>query len=229
MAKQPKMTEPDTTLAAPAFSFYKSDIVTLLVGPDERELVVYESCITRNSDFFRAAMKKEWAEGQTRTIKLPEEHCLETLTHYLNYAYSQKLPTDRITAVASTGFPGGTWTVLAKIYVLGESMLDQSVQNAVIKEFVRLPRLTCEANKTNKSWYPSAEAISLIYDGTTAESPARRLMVDYHVVRGYETWLGSHCHPAFLLDLAKALQKKITSLAPLTFRSTYIAADDYLT
>lgn len=82
------MTEPDATLAAPLFSFNKSDIVTLLAGPDEHELIVYESCITRNSDFFRAAMKKEWTEGQTRTIKLPEESCIETLTHYLNYAYS---------------------------------------------------------------------------------------------------------------------------------------------
>lgn len=230
MTKQVKMAEPNTTLAAPTFSFHKSDIVTLLAGPDESELIVYESCITRNSDFFRAAMKKEWTEGQTRTIKLPEEHCLETLTHYLNYAYSQKLPTDRITAVASTGFPEGTWTTLANIYVLGERMIDQSVQHAVIKEFVRLPKLSCEANKNKKSWPPNAEAIGLIYDGTTEGSPARRLMVDYHVARGYESWLGSHCHPAFLLDLAKALQNKITTGASFSsFRYAVLAADDYLT
>jgi hypothetical protein len=224
------MAEPDATLAAPLFSFNKSDVVTLLAGPDEHELIVYESCITRNSDFFRAAMKKEWTEGQTRTIKLPEEDCIETLTHYLNYAYSQKLPTDRITAVASTGFPEGTWTTLANIYVLGERMLDQSVQHAVIKELTRLPKLTCEANKSNKSFSPNAEAISLIYDGTTAGSPARRLMVDYHVARGYESWLGAHHHAAFVLDLAKALQNKITSGASYSsFRSAVLAADDYLT
>lgn len=230
MTKQVKMAEPNTTLAAPTFSFHKSDTVTLLAGPDEHELVVYESCITRKSDFFRAAMKKEWTEGQTRTIKLPEEHCLETLTHYLNYAYSQKLPTDRVMAVRSTGSPEGTWTTLANIYVLGERMLDQSVQQAVIKEFIRLPKLACEANKNNKSWSPNTEAISLIYDGTTAGSPARRLVVDYHVARGYESWLGSHCHPTFLLDLAKALQNKIiTGASSSSFRSVALAADDYLT
>lgn len=224
------MAELDATLAAPLFSFNKSDVVTLPAGPDEHELIVYESCITRNSDFFRAAMKKEWTEGQTRTIKLPEEDCIETLTHYLNYAYSQKLPTDRITAVASTGFPEGTWTTLANIYVLGERMLDQSVQHAVIKELIRLPKLTCEANMSNKSFSPNAEAISLIYDGTTAGSPARRLMVDYHVARGYESWLGAHHHAAFVLDLAKALQNKITSGASYSsFRSAALAADDYLT
>ena len=224
------MAEPSTTLEKPLLSFTKSDVVTIIAGPDEHELIVYESCITRNSDFFKAAMKKEWTEGQTRTIKLPEEHCLETLTHYLNYAYSQALPTHNIRAVTSPGFPEGTWTTLANIYVLGERMADQSVRHAVIREFIRLPRLTCEANKSNKSFSPNAEAISLIYDGTTAGSPARRLMVDYHVARGYESWLGDHHHPAFVLDLAKALQKKITSGASYSsFRSAALNADDYLT
>jgi hypothetical protein len=224
------MAEPSTALATPLFSFDKSNIVTLLVGTDEHELIVYEGCITRNSDFFRAAMKKEWTEGQTRTIKLPEENCLETVTQYLNYAYCQRLPTGTVTAVASTGFPEGTWTTLANIYVLGERMLDQSVKHAVIREFVRLPKLTCEANKSNKSWSPNAEAISVIYDGTTEGSPARRLMVDYHVARGYESWLGAHHHPAFVLDLAKALQNKITSGAAYSsFRFAALAADDYLT
>lgn len=90
------MTELGTTMATPAFSLREDDLVTLLIGPDEHKFVVHESCITRNSDFFTAAMKKEWTEGQTRIIKLPEETNLETFAHYLNLAYHGKLPTEDI-------------------------------------------------------------------------------------------------------------------------------------
>jgi len=89
------MADSDTTMATPVFSLRDDDIVTLLVGPDEQKLVVHESCITRNSDFFKAAMKKEWTEGQTRTVKLPEER-LDTFITYLNYAYRETLPTENI-------------------------------------------------------------------------------------------------------------------------------------
>ena len=57
------MAEAGETMTAPALSLRKGDFVTLLVGPDEEEFAVHESCITRNSDFFKAAMSKEWAEG----------------------------------------------------------------------------------------------------------------------------------------------------------------------
>lgn len=46
-------------MAEPVFSLRKEDLVTLLVGPHEEEFAIHESCITRNSDFFRAALKRE--------------------------------------------------------------------------------------------------------------------------------------------------------------------------
>jgi hypothetical protein len=57
------MAEPGTTMEPPVLSLQEDDLVTLLVGPGEHKFVVHESCITRSSDFFKAAMKKEWTEG----------------------------------------------------------------------------------------------------------------------------------------------------------------------
>lgn len=65
------MADSSLGFAAPS-SFDKTDLVTLLVGPNEHEIAVYGIFLTRSSEFFKAALKKEWVEGQTRVIKLPE-------------------------------------------------------------------------------------------------------------------------------------------------------------
>lgn len=74
------------------FSFDQDDAVTLLVGPSERAILAHGNYLARKSDFCEAALKMDWKEGQTRAIKLPDE-CPQFLTHYLNYAYIQTLPT----------------------------------------------------------------------------------------------------------------------------------------
>lgn len=57
------MANPVRPMATPAVSLREDDLVTLLVGPDEEKFVVHESRITRNSEFSKSAMKKEWIEG----------------------------------------------------------------------------------------------------------------------------------------------------------------------
>lgn len=166
-------------MAAPAFSLRKENLVTLLVGPDEQELTIHESCTTRNSDFFKAAMKKEWAEGQTRTIKLPEETCQDTFIQYLNFSYTGKLPTEAITIRGSSDFPGDPFTYLAKTYVLGERMLDNAVQHAVIAEIIRL---TAVRNGEGITLFSGPMTIGIAYDRTSTGSPIRRLLVDQLVV-----------------------------------------------
>ncbi|KAM0690018.1 hypothetical protein Q7P36_008785 [Cladosporium allicinum] len=77
---------------SPASMFHPDSLVTLLVGPEEEKMVVYETYLTRDSAFFEAALKKHWTEGQTRIIKLLEES-LEAMQHYVEQLYGGKLPT----------------------------------------------------------------------------------------------------------------------------------------
>lgn len=84
-ASSPK---PDAPVEQFSFSFDHNDAVTLHVGPNEHVLLARGSFITRNSDFFTTALKKEWTQGQTRVIKLPEEHP-QVVSHYLNYTYTK--------------------------------------------------------------------------------------------------------------------------------------------
>lgn len=98
------MATPGTIMATSTFSLREDDLVTLLVGPEEHKLLVHKSCITRNSDFFKTAMKKEWTEGQSRIVKSPEEINIERFVNYLNFAYHEKLLTEGIKTVADSGF-----------------------------------------------------------------------------------------------------------------------------
>ena len=66
-------SSPKPAASVEQFSFDHDDAVTLHVGPAEHVLLAHSSFIIRNSDLFTTALKKEWAEGQTRVIKLPEQ------------------------------------------------------------------------------------------------------------------------------------------------------------
>lgn len=173
-SKQPDMAEPETTLTWSAVPFHESDTMTLLVGPDEHRLTVHESFVTRTFDFLKAAMKKKWAEGQTRTIKLPEETSFPIFVHYLTFAYGGRLPTEEAKKA-------DRYRVLVEIYVLGERMLDKCVQHAVIEEIIRLSMIR---SKKMQSQFPSAATITIAYEGTSAGSPIRRLLVDQRVEFG---------------------------------------------
>lgn len=86
-------------LPLPAYDFNPDDIVVLLVGSQERKMIVHSPQITAHSEFFAASLKKEWIEGQAREIKLPEEEP-EIMAYYIEFVYFSKLPTDIYTTTS---------------------------------------------------------------------------------------------------------------------------------
>jgi hypothetical protein len=205
---------------APVFMFDQDDAVSLHVGPTEHVVLAHSSHTARNSDFFKAALKKEWIEGQTRVIKLPEERP-DVVSHYLNYTYSKALP--------SVSNPDFTTTpnfetdqyyeLLAELYVLGERLQDQSIRTAVIESSV-------------DSWeylISIKEPANIIHRGTTAGSPARRLVVDLFLAYGEDFQLNSTCEADFLLGIARAFCVQAASYTdPDRFRDRSLNAADYL-
>jgi hypothetical protein len=188
-------------------SFDQDDAVTLHVGHDEHAILTHGNFISRRSDFFKAALKKEWTEGQTRIIKLPDEEP-QVVTHYLSYTYSKCLPTDIFTTDFLGTFPDESdeyYQLLAELYVLGERLLDETIRGALIKEILRLAKLK---DKESKHYYAKGEAVNIIYRGTTAGSPARHLMVNFHVVNGTTKWFDSSCEAGFVLDVLQSMYTK---------------------
>lgn len=82
--KKRKMASYSPQAVALPINFDKGDSVTLIVGPEKHELLVHANYIVRSSKFFKTALKKEWREGQTRTISLPNDE-YEPVTDYMRF------------------------------------------------------------------------------------------------------------------------------------------------
>jgi hypothetical protein len=173
--------KPTTTSA-----YVKDGIITLLVGTEELEMTVHSSYITV-SEFFQTALKKEWAEGQTRTIKLPDEKA-ELVAQYLDWVYGKGLPTRN---TKNDCQKGDVYDVLAELYGLGERLLDSTLRNAIVKEMVRFTKLGGPGAEIQ--WFPESTAINTIYECTTAISPVRRLLGDLFVIKGKPDWSTTLC------------------------------------
>ena len=204
--------------------FAQRSTVTLLVGTDEEPLVAHESYTKKNSEFFQAAVMKEWVEGQTRVIKLPEDD-VETMTNYLTFTYSCELPTSKLVK----GRPARMnvdWDSLAKLYVLGDRIRDKCVRNAITSEIARVSVLPDE---NGASGFMPAAASNILFDGTPEGSPIRQMIIDKHVSGGHKRWLDSgNDHPALVLEIARELLGKVAVHQPYgEFRKRQIKAEDY--
>jgi hypothetical protein len=201
--------------------FSSQDAVTLVVGAEQKELLVHATYLTRDSAFFRVAFKKIWTEGQTRRIMLPEES-LKTVSHYLTYVYHEKLPPSDVT-LAERKSLGDSYVLLAELYICGERFLNRAFQHEMVVEILRLTRLR---DTNGETWYPTGPIVNQIYRGTPEGSPMRRLLVDLHVVRGTKKWLAMGMDPQFFLDLANAIYEKIQAQKAVgEFRNTLLKAE----
>jgi hypothetical protein len=201
---QDKMSTEAKFLPPPrAYDF--DSMIILLVGPEEQRMTVHREFLGQSSKFFQAALKEEWAES--REIKLPEELPIH-MGYYIGHLYGQKLPT-HVIMEKSQCHPGILlhYGLLAELYVLGERRLDAKYQNLIMHGFFRLAQLSGNT--------PGAECANAIYQGTTTESPARRMMVDYAARCKNDCWIKDIRDEApdtdFWRDLSKVLIKKVQS------------------
>jgi hypothetical protein len=186
-----------TALPLPSnMHFDKGEAVTLIVGEEKQEMLVHACHISKNSEFFRTALRREWLEGQTRTITLPVDDP-KTVTHYLNFTYSGELPSEPLETGCQETRIRCTHENLANLYSLGVRLLDNAVRNAATKRFLQIHEIAED--------FPDQHSIDIIYQGTSEEDPARRLMVHMYLSRAGSGTLKREADPGFLFDVAQAL------------------------
>lgn len=174
------------------------------MGDQEYPIFAHEGILSKHSAFFRAALHKEWIEGQTRRVHLPDDEP-ELMYAYIQWIYSRKFSTD-ITRDAS-GEP--RFNKLAKLYVLGEKLLDGDFQDNVANAMI-LPSRAEGIHKVS----PGEDAIDIIYTSASRSSPARQLLVDMWVAYGCSSWVqrdegeGWKVHQDFKDDLVEALLRR---------------------
>lgn len=149
-------------------------------------------------------------------MKLPEEGP-DTVAHYLDHVYGKGLPTD---SFKQDTCPGEVYDVLTEMFALGERLQDVEIRNVIIKEIFRFTTV-------GHHYYPDARHIRNIYECTTANSPARRMMVDMFVYVGGEHRFVEDHHPVFLQELARVLMREMNN-STLPCRSQKLVARDYV-
>lgn len=213
----------------PSTKFTSDNTVTLLVGPEKRKLLAHAHYLTKSSEFFKAALNKEWKEGQTRVVELPEENIVTT-THYLEFVYEGRFCSsalkdykeDQVTTEDS-------YFELCQLYTFGERVCDASLRNSTIHEMIRLISLR---DDDGGYWAPDWNSAAEAYQGTTAGSPIRRFVVDVLIAYGRSDWLDDLCTEECAELLVDAL-KEFTRRAqdhwnPSEFRCISLKAEDYL-
>jgi hypothetical protein len=165
-----------------------------VVGVDQHAFYVPEKPLRQYSTFFDTALKKEWQEGKTKEVYMPEDDH-DVFNIYLHWLLLGTFPCkDPDTASDPKGF-----IMLAKIYCLAEKLIDPRCQNAVLDTMV-----LCHQKER---WCPAQTTATTIYEGTPRGSPARKLLVDMHLLRGRKDFLfdePAHNNHEFLYDLAVA-------------------------
>lgn len=178
--------------------------VKVIVGSKEELFYIHASVLESSSEFFKSALKREWAKEDDDSIDLRDQD-LEIFKIYVNWLYTGQIsvesdPAETVKPTASK------YTQLAHSYALGEHLCDPEFQYSVIHSIIGYSRIK---NTHNNSSFPGPIAINVIYNNTSSNSPARRLVVDFYVRFGTDNWItdSDTMNHEFLADLSKALLK----------------------
>lgn len=206
-------------------SLPNAEKVWLVVGEERDMYPTIIGRISKDGTFFQEALKQEWLEGWTRHIHLPAPIELATLKHYLYWAETGTMPTPDIQDPTAAGrcpdLLSDTMAELANLYVAGTLLEDMILRATLIPEIIRLCSLL--------HMVPDKRGINIIYAGTDAEDPVRRLLVDLYVRFANKSAPLQGTNPAFLRDLVRALlQRAETYVAPMAYRGRQLDVGDYM-
>ncbi|KAM0722543.1 hypothetical protein Q7P37_001984 [Cladosporium fusiforme] len=139
------------------------DIITIVVGSLPTTFRV-DARLLANSKYFQAALKKEWAEGQERTITISDIEA-KSFNAYLNWGHSHY--------VFSSDRWG--WTFVLRCYRLGDRLMDTDFKDAILDACcirVYYQKRTFQPIKV------TAKALKRLYNDTLPEDGMRRFLVD---------------------------------------------------
>jgi hypothetical protein len=145
---------------------------------------VHEGTLTSTSKFFAGVMKPEWRTDPTKPIDLSDDEP-ERFEAYCQWLYGRKIA--ELSGVSNKEAVDEYHLHLAKLYVFGEKILDETFQDVVLALLIS----SCFARHTylGEQKFPGNHIIATIYEGTSdAESPARRLLIDIWTYTDTEEW-----------------------------------------
>lgn len=158
----------------------------MLIIVDNRRFHVHANILSRSSSLLKEYCDIRLEDGsRVPGIELPDQNP-DLFNVYLQWLYGDFSAFEIPNPILDPQ------TVLAMLYITGEKLQDRKFRNFIIERIV----------KSNQRNMPSHFAINIIYNGTTRDSPARRLMVDlWQLYAGCKTLSGNHSE--FVADVRR--------------------------
>jgi hypothetical protein len=206
---------------------------------------VHEALITGRSEFFARALNGKWIESDDAIVALPYDNP-ETFALYIQLLYNNMIPlqepvsiyvdeaqqvkkTDEALKQEVVAAVNQELDSLCELYVFCEKMQDPTSKKLVVKAMVEH---TNKERPDTSRYYPGANCIETVYQGTVSGDPMRKFLVDCYVWRGKEDWFKAadcdHFHPKFLYDFAIRMRQVVDGKTYTYKRRRYLDAADYL-
>lgn len=139
---------------------------------------VHEALITARSIFFKNALSGNWKEAQERVVNLPEDDPA-IFAIYVHSIYNGELPTTPDSETLNLS-PDWENRGICKFYVLAEKLQDIGAKNSAIDALIARSKVKDDHGVGRA---PAPGSVKVIYNGTTAGSSARKLLVDFYAHR----------------------------------------------
>jgi hypothetical protein len=176
---------------------------TIGVQAGDQIFYIHKNLISASSEFFKNATKPEWM-NKDKPIDMSDETA-HLFKKYCQWLYTKLIPPKEPHE--------NTYKYLARMYVLGEKIIDPAFQNAMVNAMITHHASAKPSQKVPGSKVPGWDSIEIIYKGTTEMAPARRLLVDIWVFNMVPSWdnldkLKEAKYKPFADDLLRALVEK---------------------
>ena len=172
------------------------ELVTFLIGKDQRKYLVHKSFACCYSPVLNAAFTGSFIEGQTQTYIL-EDTTPSAFERFVNWLYTQK--------IEAYDKKDENWGIFfnntVRLYVLAQKFLIPRLQNCVMDAIDNAEFVSGRV--------PTSEIV-YVWESTPSESPLRRLLLHYcsHNLQAGGFGATPELFPkAMLLDLATLLRK----------------------
>ena len=183
--------------------------MTVIVGEDEKRVLVHKNLLCGTSSFFQTSCNGQWSESKDKTVRLREADP-KAFSIYASWLYTGRLDVLHDDGGCIRRFHRAckATNLLTNGWILGDFLGDQVYCNVVTDTFVDL---------TSKyDFIPSLQFIKDHWSRLPKHSALRRLMVDMQVMSAEEDGLRkvvSEMPHEFLVEFAIALMKVRSSAA----------------
>jgi hypothetical protein len=148
------------------------NIITVLVGPDERGFILHQDLVCTKSKFFRAACSKQWLEGQEKVVRLPEAK-VAAFQMFCHWVYFDDIAKPTRTGTSDEIDVNVEQKSLVELYLLGDTLDDVSLRN-------RTKSMLLTSMHDLETLVGSA-IVRLVWTSTPPGSLLRKMIVDVTV------------------------------------------------